>query len=384
MNKSRIGLVTLLLPVESYGYFLSREIEKDENNIFIYTSNEEEKFPNKLINLKYVWSKNIKYIFEIYKEVKKDKLDLVHFQYEYNMYGNIITGAIFPFLLFILGMRNVKTVVTLHAIVKKNLINDALIDLFPGKNKYIFNKYTLKIFFIFIYKTINIFSHKTIVHTEYLKDILINDYNCDKNKIEVVPHGIVNRNVGSNIITSNYFLYFGYIVERKGLISVIDGFVKYKKKYNDANQLIIAGGAIKGQEESFEKIKHYINNLKRDDIIMAGFIDTDDIEKYYTQSIAVVLPAIISIAASGPLALALGYNKNVIFSNIENQNEEVINLKEGVAVNNSDWELGFEFVKKYPNMIKDFEKNIQNKVNQRDWNKIARMHKVIYTNIVKG
>ncbi len=382
MNK--IGLVTLLLPVESYGYFLSRAVEKDEDNIFIYTSNEEKKFPNKLKNLKYVWSKNIRYIFEIFNQVKKDKLDLVHFQYEYNMYGNIITGVIFPFLLIILGLKKINTVVTLHAVVKKNLINDALIDLFPGKSRFIFNKYTLKIFFIFIYKTINLFSNKVIVHTEYLKDILVNDYSCNEKKIEVVPHGIVNRNLDTNITISNYFLYFGYVVERKGLMHVIDGFVKYKEKYNNDKRLIIAGGAIKGQEKSFEKIKNHITQLKRDDIIMAGFIEADEIEKYYTQSLAVVVPAVISIAASGPLALALGYNKNVIFSNIENQNEEIVNLKEGVAVNNGNWNLGFEFVEKYPNIIKDFESNIQDKVNQRDWNKIAKMHKKIYTNILKG
>ena len=48
-----------------------------------------------------------------------------------------------------------------------------------------------------------------------------------------------------------YFLYFGYIARRKGLENLIQGFKEFCKKNPKSKfKLLLAGGVIKGQEES--------------------------------------------------------------------------------------------------------------------------------------
>ena len=97
-----------------------------------------------------------KYIFEILRQLRKDRPDIVHLQHEINMYGGVMTALLFPWLLLLLKIHRYKVVVTIHAAVNRDLIDKKFIYLFH-KNPHFVRPFLLKSFFSYIFKTISFF-----------------------------------------------------------------------------------------------------------------------------------------------------------------------------------------------------------------------------------
>ena len=87
-----------------------------------------------------------------------------------------------------------------------------------------------------------------------MKDILTKDYGVQEKKIHMI-RTIIPKHTLSKQKKGMYFLYFGYIVRRKGLEKLIHGFAKFHKKHPDF-KLVLAGGTIRGQEKAKDEIRN--------------------------------------------------------------------------------------------------------------------------------
>jgi len=319
------------------------------------------------------WEKSLKFIWQIINQINKTKPDLVHLQHEINMYGSFISIPLFLLIPLYLKIKRIKTIVTVHAVVSKKIIDADYSSMFTKKIK--FPIWFQKLAYIIIYKSLGILSDTVIVHTNLLKKILADEYKVKVSKIKVISHGVPDLKDSQR--KDDYFFYFGYIAKRKGLEYVLNGYTKYYKKYkNEAKNLILGGGFIKGQEYAKEEIENIITKLGLGEKVkLTGFLDEGQMNKYFKEAYAVVIPAKISISASGPLAQSFSYGKCVLASNIGNYPEEIENDREGILVRNDNWEKAFEIT---PEKVLNIEKNVVKKAKDRNWDKIGLMHKKVY------
>lgn len=384
----KVIFISSLQPETNYSRFLSNSLKKIlKKDLIIYTDKNPK---NKNIKVaKQIWKKGFSYLSQILDAIKIDKPSVVHLQQEINMYGKPITTIIFPFLIIFIRLLDIKTVVTVHAVVEKKIIDRKFVNSFV-KNGFLVPIFLLKIYFDYLFFFIGLFSDKVIVHTKLLKKCLVNDYHVSSKKIVIIPHGVPNLKSqippvslrlrrGGNTKLGQYFLYFGYIARRKGLDNVVLGFSKFADKHPNY-KLVLAGGIISGQVFAQEELKKVIARLKnRKQIVFTGFIDQKEISKLFTNAKAVILPAVISMSASGPQALAYGHHKCIIASNIGNFKEEIFDGVNGFLTENSQWDKAFERVVKNKTLVHKIEKNIAKIAQDRNWNNIAKKHLELYT-----
>lgn len=363
----KIVFISGMLPSGHYSQYLTSGIVLyKETDLIVYSDKDPKNLSIKGCGkIKPVWSKSIKYIYQIIREVLKDKPDVVHFQHEINMFGSLSTALFFPFLILAVRVLGYKTVTTIHGVVGRNQVDENFINLFMEKS-FLAKSFFVKMFFNFIFRLIPLFSNSIIVHTNLLKNVLVDDYGAAEKKINVIPTAIPQKEI-KEVLVENYFFYFGYMVRRKGLDYALEGFRKFIEKNPDSDyKLVLAGGVIKGQEKALEEIKSNIkdNNLE-DKVFIKGFIEEKEQDDLYGKAKAVIIPAKISIAASGPLYHSVSYGKCVIASKVGNLSEEIKHLETGILTDNNKWDEAFDFVVKNEEVVKKIEINNQRKARIR-------------------
>lgn len=383
-KKQKIVMITSLQPYSNYSRYLCQAFDNNEVELIVYAEDDER---NKEVTgcgrVESFWTKDISVFFSILKRLQKDKPDVVHVQYEMNMYGGMLVNAFFPGFLLMLKLFKFKVVFTMHAVVEKKLINHDFVRLFKGDNSNI-PPILLIIYFSFFNLVSSMFCDKIIVHTQYLKDALVKDYFVPVGNIEVVPHGVPVMYEKYPPALGNYFFYFGYIARRKGLEHVVSGYADYVKKVQKENalDLYVGGGVIKGQEFALDEFKEMVERLGvADKVKFLGFLEESDIHKYYQNAYCCVMPAVLTISASGPLAMVFGHGKLCLASKIGNFESELRHMETGYLVENSEWEHAFSFVSKNKEFVISSEHNVREQAQERSWPKVAKMHTEIYEGI---
>lgn len=384
-KKLRVVFVSTMLPSGHYSQILTEKLSKQrEIELIIYTDQNQENLKLKNYGtIKPVWSKSLKFGWEILRELKKDKPDIVHLQHEINMYGSPLTAVLFPFLILILRILGYHTVVTIHSVVPQKEVDKDFIPLFNMESVLV-RPFTLKLFFKFIYIIMARFANAIVVHTQIMKDALKDDYKTNPKKVFVIPPAVPEIKKIKKT-RQNYFFYFGYMVRRKGLGFVLDGFKKYlTKNPNSKFKFILAGGVIKGQEKSRDEIAQDVKNKQLTGrVIMKGFIEDREQNQLYANAYAIIMPAKISIAASGPLYHAYSHEKCPIASDVGNFREEIIADKTGILIENNNWDKAFQFAVEHENIIANIEKNIGKIKQARSPLATARKYAEIYLRTCK-
>lgn len=380
----KVVFISSMLPSGHYSQIITGGLTKLNNmELIVYTDKNPKNSEIKNCGLiKPVWSKSPMFILEIAKEIIKDKPDVVHVQQELNMYGGIASVILFPFLLLILKILGSKIVVTLHAGVYKSKINDDFIETF-NKNPKVMKPLILKCIFYWTFIPSSFLSSAIIVHTNLLKDILTRDYFVNEKKVKVIPAAIPEKLI-DNAQKQNYFFYFGYMVRRKGLGFALEGFKKFIEQSKNKNwKFILAGGVIKGQEESFEEIKKIVkeNNLE-ENVEFKGFIEEEVQDELYKNAYAVIIPAKVTMGSSGPLYHANSHGKCVIATREGHFIEDIDDLKTGILTENDKWSEAFEFVVNNPDKVKEIEENVSTKAKLRSPEQTASVYLKLYKSIL--
>lgn len=370
-----------MLPSGHYSQYITRGlVETGKVDLLVYTDKDKKNISvhgcGKIIP---VWSKSPKFIIEIIAQLLKDKPNIVHFQHELNMYGGMLTAILFPVLLLLTRILGFKVIVTIHAAVFKDQIDREFIRTFnqdPNKIR----PFMLKTFFNYVYKSISITSDHMIVHTNLTKKILTQDYGVEGSKVHVIPAAIPEKPTYKGK-KEPYFFYFGYMARRKGLGYALDGFKNYLKNNPESKfKLILAGGVIKGQEDSLLEITGMISKSGlKDKIIYKGFIEEKEQDGLYHKAYCVIIPAILSMGSSGPLYHANSYGKCVIATKIGHYLEDIDDGKTGILTENSNWDMTFEYVINHPEKVEKIENAVELKAKSRVPVETAKYYLKIYS-----
>ncbi|MDP2925333.1 MAG: glycosyltransferase [Nanoarchaeota archaeon] len=297
-------------------YLFDEEIKINKNIVVLADKLSIKLDENKNINR--CWDKNLKFPYQLSKEIIKRKIKKIHIQQEMHIFGSKITAFILPF--FILFLRSIKReiTVTLHGVVPLNEVDKD----FLKENGYSGNPVLIKLVLKILYSLICLFSSKIIVHEKKFKDYL-KDYWVDIDKVYVIGHGIKSKdNLLSKKISRERlglqdkytFLYFGYVTGYKGIELLMDALKKIK--YNDFNLIFV--GSVHPRLKDEPKYKDYYNNIK-DFIsndkrcIFSGYVDEKDIDYYFRAADCSIFPYTVQMSSSGPMALAIA-NENLIIA----------------------------------------------------------------------
>lgn len=284
-----------------------------------------EKYTEDNITVIRCFDKCPKYFFQILREVKKIKPNVIHIQQELALFGGIITAYLLQWLIFL--FRKHRTIITLHGVVSLKKIDKNFIR----ENNSSLPVWLTKIAFCIIYKPLCIWSKKIIVHEEYFKNILIDEYKVKKDKIKVIYHGVedletIEKTTACGKLNldakKDICLFMGYLTGYKGIDLLIEGFAKYCKLNKNAFLVVGAGKhpKLKNDETYLEEYKRLGDKARdlipKDQYRWVGFIEENDIINYYSAGDVVLAPYTTAMSSSGPLALAVGYEKPFLASDV--------------------------------------------------------------------
>jgi glycosyltransferase involved in cell wall biosynthesis len=265
--------------------------------------------------------------------------------------------------------------ITIRKLTKAKLIFTAH-NLLPHDSGDIFRKIFIKIY---------TFVDAIIVHTNRTKEELIKDFNLDKNKIIVIPHGLLESN-RPNIIKKNCkeksdeisLAFIGHLHHYKGIDLLIDAWKKYHVDNNGKLHLTIAG---KGNVD-FKGI-----NFLEDTTIINRFLEEDELTDIIQKSDVIIMPY-RKISQSGVLLSVLSYRKAIIVTDVGGLTEPFKYGDLGWIMNEATPESLIEIFKEVTNS-KDRLLMIENNIdtwNEIDkyysWDSIGKKTKSLYIKLI--
>lgn len=176
---------------------------------------------------------------------------------------------------------------------------------------------------------------KVITPSESTKRDLIKLFKANKDKIEVIPHGVderffkkespkkINKIRKKLGISQDYILYLSILSPRKNILRIVRAFEKLKKeKRGQQNvfknyQLVLAGKQLLKFKNTLKKIEE--SEFKKD-IILPGYIDPEDIGPLYKGAKVFLFPSLYE-GFGLPILEAMAEGIPVITSNVSSMPE---------------------------------------------------------------
>jgi len=334
------------------------------------------------------WQRGLGYPFSIFSQLSKhaNRINLIHIQHEYYMYGSEISAALFPFMLLLLTFLRKPIIVTLHSALPLTDIDKTFIK----ENRVKGASIILRIGLLLVTKLISLVSSRIIVHEKVLKECLFQQYKINKEKIEVVPLGIENRSPvcrteakkQMGIVDKRILLYLGYITGYKGVENLIDAFKLLKG--NEDYILFIAGGEpsrLKFNKEYqcyLKKIKDRGAEVSKN-IIFTGFLHEEKLPLFFSVADLAVFPHKVKVGFSGPMSLAVAYESPFIASE----------CFEGIIDEELLFKGPYALAEKIDRFFEDVELRqkisiyIKELKEERSWDNVARQTYKLYKKINK-
>lgn len=313
------------------------------------------------------------YLLDIYKLIRKEKYDVIHFQYFRRL-------RIESLYFLMLKSIRIKLAHTVHDVTP---LNKSKLDHF---------------FSLLVYKKADIL----FVHSNSNKRTLAQQIKLDEEKIKVAPHGDFDTYIPDQIVTKsvareffglsqeqNVILFFGAIKEYKGLDILLNSLSFASKKINNLT-LIIAG--MTGDAETRNivlKCKDIISKLPPQITVIFHdqFIPNAEVAKYFIASDVVVLPY-RRISHSGVLHLAYSFGRSVIATNVGDFAEAIEEGKSGfVLSSNSPENLSEKIIQAFSDRLKleemgKYARHLSE--TKYSWKNSAELMKPIYEKMIKN
>jgi len=311
----------------------------------------------------------LQYYWKLLIYTLKTKNEVFHIQWlRFNLFEGVILNIIFKFF-------RKKIIYTAHNVLphmENNLIN--------------------RLIFFLIYNIADVI----IVHTEFIKKRIVNEFKVRKNKIKVVKHGVY-KIVDTPLLTKQkareklelktddkVILFFGNIKRYKGLDILISAFSIYRKNLN--NLKLIIAGRVNNEDYKYE-IEHFLSHseLKESVITKFRYIAEEEVEILFKAIDVVVLPYLEG-SQSGVLFLSYAYGKPVIASNIGAFPDDIVVGKTGYIFKVGNSKDLANKIKLYFNNFRSKTIKLENSIKQYanskySWQKTGEDLKRVYLTI---
>lgn len=280
-----------------------------------------------------------------------------------------VLAPIYFVILSICKIRRKKIVITVHNVL-------------PHENNKMNN---------FLNKAILILGDKFIVHNKKNKENLSNLYNIPKDKISIIPHGILEvvsiKDISKKEAREHLkipqnkriILHFGNIRNYKGLDVLLESLKFIREEIEDV--ILITAGK---PWENWEKYEKIIRNDSISDIIIKklDFIPPSEVEYYFSAADVVVLPYKYFDSQSGVGALALPFKKPLIVTNVGGLPDFVKDERVIAKPNNSE-DLARVIIKvlKDDDILRKLSRDSEELLKKYNWDEIAKKTIKLYAHL---
>lgn len=376
--------------VSSYTRNLMNALEDNDVNLILYANHYEKKRSEKHVIP--CWNEGVFYPFQIFKNLLKNKLDLIHIQHEFFLFGGLLSALLFPVLLIFCKLLRKPTIVTLHGIFSLSQIDQKFVKENAISGPPPFLRFGIKLLTMII----TFLSDAIIVHENIFAKILRQDYKCSPRKLYIIPHGIEEKKIGItksaakkklHLFDKVVIFFFGYLAPYKGLKTLIEGFT-LKAPENPDWTLIIGGGEHPRLKHNIS-YKRYLTKLKNEAstlasrIIFTGYIPDEKIPLFFSAADIIVFPYNFTMSSSGPFAKALTYEKPILVSNTA-LFKDIIPFKEVMFIQGSPSNFGdtLELILEdtlLQNRMIEWAKNV---VSKNSWRAVGVTTASVYTTLI--
>jgi D-inositol-3-phosphate glycosyltransferase len=209
------------------------------------------------------------------------------------------------------------------------------------------------------------------VHTDKMKNDLLNEFGVPGKAATVIPYGI-NNAVPSTDLTpveardrlgisrgEKTILFFGNLRASKGLDYLLSAFEQLHAD-DPRYRLIVAGHTIKGDNEYLRRVRVVMRRLEQNGslILRNEFIPDDDISMYFAAADVVALPY-TEIFQSGVLFLAYSFGLPVVATDVGSLRNDIIEGRTGFICKPRDAASLAGAIKKY------FESDLHRELDDR-------------------
>ena len=164
--------------------------------------------------------------------------------------------------------------------------------------------------------------------SEFSKQDIIRTYKTDPDKINVVysaakeifkpVSGEMSEEVKNKYTEGKeYFLYVGAIHPRKNLVNLLKAFSVFKKRQKSNFKLVLAGRLAWKKDTFIQNLKRY---KYRDDVVILGYLDEDELVKITGSAYALVYPSLLE-GFGVPVLEAMKCNVPVVTSSNSSMQE---------------------------------------------------------------
>lgn len=285
------------------------------------------------VRIERVWTRGWSYPFKIFSKLCKLRAKKVLIEHEFFLYGGYVSAILFPLLLALLRISGIDVVVIFNGAPSKTVQSRSFSNLFLlGGRGIRFKQISLFV----LTRIISTLPGKLVVHSSYVKRVLVDDYYVNNRKIRIIPLGV--RLVPENAECPTYLdtnknrliSFFGYIAPNKGME---DLFLAFKGIKTDDLRLVLVGGTHNRGHAYFDLIVGMIQSLGLDTyIVTTGFVPENVAYGIIRSSAYVVLPYRESISSSLALTYAVSCAKPVIVTDLPSFREIVREGYNGLIV----------------------------------------------------
>lgn len=320
---------------------------------------------------------------------------MAHVQFEFGTFGHLLSSFLFPFLLILLKLSRVKVVITVHETIPLHWKKEVFHAYVLPEGMRLIPISLFKLYLMFTYRVIELFSDRLIVHGYIFRRILGDEYGIDKDKIEIIPHG-VDCDPPMNSSRVDYWrgkfkrhktvLCFGVLSPKKGLEDLITAYGLVAKK--DPEYLLIMAGEESGNYPGYgSKIRLLVERESLvGRVMITGFISSEDAYALFYLAEVIVIPHAVSFSASGSLSLAACFGKPIIAAATPYFAEMLSNGKEALLVSPNQRRL---FAETLETLFEDrglrdrLSKNIRLKSRELSWSRVAESTIELYRSVCK-
>src|SRR5690606_29840881 len=194
------------------------------------------------------------------------------------------------------------------------------------------NSYLTKLSFRWLY----LMQDEIFVHTSFIKDRIVKDFNLSPKRLHVVPHGVYQKELNPVITRTSaraalnlpqdsiVLLFFGIIQAYKGFDTLVEG-VKLLGENRNV-QVLAAGRLAKEYEAEFKSLVERTESTNYSYILR--FLSEEEVEKCFKAADVTVLPY-KEASQSGVLFMSYTYGVPVIAPSLGGFPEDILPSKTG-------------------------------------------------------
>ena len=241
---------------------------------------------------------------------------------------------------------------------------------------------------------------KIFVHTEKMKEELIEDFDIRDERIKVIPFGI-NNAVPDTSLTAleakkrlglredeKAILFFGRITPYKGLEYLIDA-IQSLHSTGEGYRLVIAGRPDRCEDYWAARTKEITDKVESGQIILReGYIPDEDTELYFKAADVLALPY-RQIYQSGVLFLAHSFGLPVLATDVGSLKDDIVEGRTGFVVRPEDASDLARVIQEY--FVSDLYQNLSSRRQdirafasaRHSWDAVGQITGNVYRNLLR-